>query len=310
MNIPYEAVGFPPPIGSGSLIVTWSELVWAAITYGKSSSCYHLKYPGYSMKEKIYRTYFLYSCLTQKRALLHKSDLYKGMDQSEKGYASYFLGMTLTKLLSNRLLGIPLLWHVSAASEAISFAPGRSRPDLIGYALKLNKWIVAEAKGRSGKFDSLALSGAKDQSRMITTINGQVPILRFGSESYFSPYLCIKMEDPPALREATPVEFDINLALAEYYSIFPLIKERGAKENIFGINYLIIYDGDLGVSIGLPAEFNMPTSKSGFPALEVIQSIDSSSSQFEHIGADGFFIRLDSRWSEQEMMKEPHERGG
>jgi hypothetical protein len=232
------------------------------------------------------------------------------MDQTEKGAASYFLGMTLTKLLADRLLDIPLLWHVSTSSQALSFIPGKSRPDLIGCSSNLNEWIVAEAKGRSEGFDSSALSRAKAQSKMITTINGKNPKFRFGSESYFSPYLCVELEDPPAEREAVPVQFRIDQAMGEYYSILPILQERGSEERIRGIAYLTMHDEDVGVTIGLPAHFVLPTSESGLPASESAQALDNRTTQHEYLGKDRYFIRLDSRWSESEMEKQPQIRGG
>ncbi len=310
MIIPYKAVGFGPSIRAGNLSVTWAELVWGAVTYGKSSSCYHLKHPGHSRAEKKYRTYLLYTCLTQKDSNLFKSGLYAEMDQTEKGAASYFLGMTLTKLFAGRLLGTPLLWHVSTSSQAISFIPGKSRPDLIGCSSRLNEWIVAEAKGRSDGFDSSALSKAKAQSQMITTINGKAPKFRFGSESYFSPHLCIELEDPPAIKKAAPVEFKIAEAVGEYYSILPILKERGSKELIDGITYLTMHDEDVGVTIGLPADFVLPTPESELPASQSAQQHDSRSTQLEYLGRDRYFIRLDSRWSELQMKKEPQTRDG
>jgi hypothetical protein len=310
MIIPYEAIGFSPSIKKGDLTVTWAELVWAAVTYGKSSVCYHLKYPGHSRAEKKYRAYLLYTCLKQEGEQLFKSGLYEEMDQTEKGAASYFLGMVLTKIFADRLLDIPLLWHVSKSSQAISFAPGKSRPDLIGCSSKLNEWIVAEAKGRSDGFNKLALSKAKEQSQMVTTINGNAPKFRFGSESYFSPHLQVVMEDPPAEREAIPVKFNTAQALAEYYSILPLLNEHGAEVRIHGVDYVAMYDEDVGVSIGLPANFVLPILESELRTSEVDLPLETRLSQLEYVGRDGFFIRLDSRWSEHEMEKEPHMRGG
>lgn len=310
MIIPYEAVGFSTSIATGNLKVTWAELVWAAVTYGKSSSCYHMKHPGHSRAEKKYRTYLLYTCLRQSGSNLFKSGLYTEMDQTEKGAASYFLGMTLTKLFADRLLGVPLLWHVSTSSQAISFIPGRSRPDLIGCSSKLNEWIVAEAKGRSDGFDATALLKAKSQAQMVTTINGLNPRYRFGAESFFSPHLQIALEDPPAEEDAVPLEFDINRALAEYYSILPILKERGVEERVNGLAYVILHDEDVGVSVGLPANFTLPTSELGLRVSEKVQPPDAQPSNFEYVGTDGFLIRLDSRWSEQEMEMEPHVRGG
>lgn len=310
MIIPYKAHGFGRLPATGNLSVTWPELVWAAVSYGKSSSCYHLKHPGHSRAEKKHRTYLLYTCLKQQGKHLVKSDLYREMDPTEKGAASYFLGMALIKLFADRLLDIPLLWHVSTSSQAISCVPGKSRPDLIGCSKSLGEWIVAEAKGRSGAFNQEALDAAKSQSQKITTINGTVPKYRFGAESYFSPHLCLTLKDPPADEEAIPIEFNIEEAIAEYYSVRAVLKERGARLVLRDIEYSTIYDEDLGVTIGLPQ-----TELDSFSLDRVIRIINrertpSSDSPLEYFGKDGFFIRLDQKWSEEKMKKEPHERDG
>lgn len=241
MNIPYSTTGFSPSLGSGNIDVSWAELAWAAVTYGKDSGCYYLRHPGHSLAEKVYRLFLLYTCLTQTGSYAFKSILYEGMDPTEKGFASYFLGMTLTKLFAHRFLSTPLLWHVSMASQAISYRPGNSRPDLIGCRSTLNDWIIAEAKGRSGSFDSAALSNAKGQARMITTVNGQVPRYRFGAESYFAPCLSLQVDDPPSDDEAVPAEFEINHALNEYYSVFSILKEHGSEEAVGGSGWQYLF---------------------------------------------------------------------
>lgn len=310
MIIPYKTTGFKPAIKAGVMKVTWPELVWAAVSYGKSSGCYYLKHPGQSRAEKKYRAYLLYTCLKQKGVDLVKSDLYEEMDSTEKGAASYFLGMMLTKLFADRHLDTPYLWHVSTSSQAISFAPGKSRPDLIGCSSMLGDWIVAEAKGRSGDFDGDALWKAKEQTRMITTINGKQPKTRFGAVSYFSPNLRIRVEDPPEKEGAVPARFKSGDALAEYYSIFEFLKSHGKSRNFAGASYLTTFDEDTGVTIGLPEGLDLSKltepkndqTKRAFP--------DIQKSDLEYLGSDGFLIRLDERWSEVSMRKEPGLRYG
>lgn len=311
MKIPYKAFGFIPPLAASSLNVSWAEIVWAAVTYGKSSSCYYLKHPGHSRAEKKYRTYLLYTCLKKNGQAIAKSSLYEGMDPTEKAAASYFLGMTLTKLFAARLLGAPLLWHVTTSSQAISYSPGKSRPDLIGCCQSISDWIVAEAKGRSGPLDGPALSRAKTQSQMITTINGVAPKHRFGSQSYFAPNLCMAMDDPPAEIEAFPIEIDVNQALAEYYSIVSELITSGTEETILGVEYITTQDADLGVTVGLPADLvRGGPDKMAPTCLEIPQPAGQPVSPLEHLGADGYFIRLDRRWAEQEMEKDPNLRDG
>lgn len=311
MKIPYAASNFSPPIGTGNLIVSWPELVWAAVTYGKSSSCYYLKHPSHSRAEKKHRTYLLYTCLKQSGNGVTRSGLYDEMDHTEKGAASYFLGMTLTKLVADRLLDTPLLWHVSTSSQAISYVPGKSRPDLIGCSKNLADWIVAEAKGRSGGFDASALSAAKSQSQKITTINGAIPKYRFGSESFFNPNLCIALEDPPAERDAIPIEFNLDQALAEYYSMASMLATSGREERVRGTEFLTTHDPDLGVTVGLPTRIvSNGHSEPAQRSPDISYPEDRPMSPLEYVGRDEYFIRLDDRWSDQEMAKEPHLRNG
>jgi hypothetical protein len=308
MNIPYITDGFSPSLGSGNINVTWAELAWAAVSYGKDSGCYYLGHPGHSLLEKIYRLSLLYTCLTMTDTHACKSILYKRMDPTEKGFASYFLGMTLTKLFASRFLSTPLLWHVSMASQTISCRPGNSRPDLIGCQSTLNQWIVAEAKGRSGSFDSLALSKAKRQAQMITTINCQRPRYCFGAESYFAPHLSLRVDDPPSDEDAVLVEFDVEQALDKYYSIFPVLQELGSREEVAGSTYFVLNNRSVGVAIGLPSMVDEQGQKTEPSRLVSSLSVNTPNEDLEFLGADRFFIRLDSRWTDQEMEKEPHLR--
>jgi hypothetical protein len=308
MIIPYKTHKFTHLPLEDNLSITWSELVWAAVSYGKSSSFYHLKHPWHSWTEMKHRTYLLYTCLKQQGNYLVKSDLYNEMDTTEKGAASYFLGMTFIKLFADRLLDIPLLWHVSTSSQAISYVSGKSRPDLIGCSKSLNEWVVAEAKGRSGAFNQDALYAAKNQSQKITTINGMAPKHRFGAESYFSPHLCLTLMDPPSGEDAIPIEFNIEQALAEYYSIRTVLKGRGARLVLRDIEYSTIYDEDLGVTIGLPQKALGSLSLDWINHIIDREPTPSSDSPLEHFGKDELLIRLDQKWSEEKMKKEPHER--
>lgn len=310
MNIPYSTDGFGQSLGAGNINVTWAELAWAAVTYGKDSGCYYLRHPGHSWAEKVYRLFLLYTCLTQVNMYACKSSLYERMDPTEKGFASYFLGMTLTKLFSNQFLSTPLLWHVSSASQAISYRPGNSRPDLIGCRSTLNDWIIAEAKGRSGSFDALALSNAKKQAQMITTVNGQIPRFCFGAEAYFAPCLSFRANDPPSGEEAVPAEFNINHALDEYYSVFPVLKGLGSEETVGGSTYFILNNQSVGVAVGLPAVYDAKGWRQELPRLDSSRSVGTMIGELEFLGPDGFFVRLDSRWLEQEMENEPHLRNG
>src|SRR5690606_13248205 len=107
---------------------------------------------------------------------------------------------------------------------------------------------VAEAKGRTNGFDNGALTKAKNQSRMISTINGLLPQYRFGSESYFNPHLAMELIDPPAEDAAIDIHFNVDHALIKYYEIAFFIKEYGGIQKDFYVFEL----KELNLRAGLP----------------------------------------------------------
>ena len=181
----YAARGFPRPSspelsGSHTLDITWSELVWAAITVGRAGMRDVLQFGTYSGFEIIYRTALLYANLTETPCEhLARSDAYDGLDPSEKGAVSYFLGLSASKLFAGRCLNVPWLLHLDVYRTQLSavLKKGRSKPDLVGQDCSGN-WIVIESKGRTNGFDDKALDKAKKQSRKVRTISGtasQIP---------------------------------------------------------------------------------------------------------------------------------------
>lgn len=248
MDINFKTSHFSSIPNYGTMNVSWNEIYWSAITAGKKPNFY-LKNPKEYIYEIIHKIFLIKTSLKRTLYSLEKTDLYEGMDPTEKGFTSYFLGMTTTKLFAEKYMGTPYLWDVSNALEAISYLPGNSRPDLIGLSLS-NKWIVAEAKGRTNGFDNNALNKAKNQSRMISTINGSLPLYRFGSESYFNPHLTMELIDPPAVDGAIDINFNIDHALIKYYEIAFFIKEYGKVYEDFYIFEL----KELNLRIGLPSK--------------------------------------------------------
>lgn len=248
MKINFKSIHFSSILNHGTMHVSWNEIYWSAITAGKKPNFY-LKNPKEYIYEIIHKIFLIKTSLKNNLNYLEKTDLYEGMDPTEKGFTSYFLGMTSTKLFAEKYMETPYLWDVSNALEAISYLPGNSRPDLIGLSLK-NKWIVAEAKGRTNGFDNTALIKAKNQSRMISTINGALPLYRFGSESYFNPYLSMELIDPPAEDEAIDIDFNVDHALIKYYEIAFFLKEYGRAYE----DFYIFESNDLNLRIGLPSK--------------------------------------------------------
>jgi hypothetical protein len=344
MKIDFIAGDFTPGVlQTGEINVLWPDLVWAAITYGKSSAYPWSSSSGYARAERKYRAYLLYSCLKEIGGKCVKSEGYSSMDATEKGAASYFLGMTLAKLVAERLLSAPWLWHISCGSQALSFLNGKSRPDMLGRDL-LGRWIVVEAKGRSGNLDMNALNSAKDQTRMVSTVNGALPYCRVGVQAYFDPDLRVYLLDPQPFDNAERVNFDVIRALDEYYGFRHLLRQFGKKRQVLSIEYLVIDEVELGIQIGLPEalvkdydHIELTTILKGLPtrgadslslapeqgleeAVQSVRNIDSirqlpsagtparNLSKSSCMYSDGFFIELDERWDDEKMALEPFER--
>lgn len=260
---------------------------------------------------------------------------YRDMDSTEKGATSYFLGMTLAKLTAERLFGVPWLWHISCGSQALSFLKGRSRPDMLGCDLG-GRWIVVEAKGRSGNLDMDALESAKSQTKMVSTVNAVVPYCRMGVQAYFDPDLKAYLLDPDPFDIAEPVKFEMARALDDYYGFRHILSQSGRRRRVLGVDYLVLEEEDIGVTVGLPkilvenygdnnlAEIlkDLPTRYSSLLSFATVEGIKKTAQarangvaekllgdetliqnlpENSGIYADGFFIELDDRWISENM---------
>ena len=117
-DIAYVATNFgrhwgPALSGSGSLTVSWQELVWAAITVGKPGVAYLLAHGWHSVSDIVVRAHTVYANLQQNLNEFEKSSLYEESDPSEKRATSYFVGMMMAKIVALRLLNTPRLFHLS-----------------------------------------------------------------------------------------------------------------------------------------------------------------------------------------------------
>jgi len=309
-NVDFHCSNFSSiPSGKHTIQIDWVDLVWAAITYGKRDASQLIAFQWHSLAELVVKAHSVYAYLRSGSTGYEKSDLYSSLDATEKGAASYFLGMTMCKIFADQKLSTPWLFHLSLATSngaSIVFNKmSKERPDLIGLTTG-NDWIVAEAKGRSKQFSLKALRKAKKQSTMVLSVNGISPIHRFGIQSCFDPQLMVHVEDPPASREAYPVELDLHEAFTDYYTISSALSRYGEKRLINGTEYLVINDLRSGLSVGLPKYI-----ASGGPGAEASQEIirqTNKISEQEKIYSDGFYVRLDDRWTTKNMSQQPKQR--
>lgn len=293
---------------------SWVALVWSAITSGKKNAFYWLPHPWHSFAEATSRAFSIYANLKGCRGHIARSKVYDHLDPTEKGAASYSLGMALAKLVAEDFFKTPWLFHVHGANQVLTFLPGNSRPDLMGQN-SAGDWLVFEAKGRSNGVDLSALSKAKTQAGMISTINGIAPNCSAGLVAHFSPWLSAVVEDPEPFPDAIAVEVNVNTALRAYYSLQHSIEAYGEEIRISDIPYVVRRDPESGISIGLPRSLLKDQLLSDIKFMRTERRHDSAIPDRElgprsRIFSDGFYVSLDERWSDKNMEKEIHDRAG
>ncbi len=307
----------PTLSGAHDLSVTWSELVWAAITVGKPGLTYLFSHGIHSFSDMIVRSHTVYANLRQTNSHFEKSALYENLDPTEKGAASYFLGMMATKIVCSRLLDTPHVFHLSMLKTlgGTAVLNTKSQPDLIGRDHAGN-WVVAEAKGRTNGYSAGAMSKAKLQTRQLRKINGTYPSLRVGIQAYFSPQLNFAVSDPDEFDEgAEDIEFDLRVALHDYYSyVLGSSPVARVPRLVLGREYLFRTIEETGVSIGVDAatlkrleqEVELKDSQS----YELPQAVAGDDGQGTVAFLDGLAVSLDQRWSENRMRQDPRVRRG
>jgi hypothetical protein len=241
--------------------------------------------------------------------VLFRSSAYDGLDPSEKGAISYFLGMTLAKLFSHRLLGVPWLMHLDVYRQQLQpILVAHSKPDFVGLNTT-HDWVVLEAKGRTNEYEESVLQSAKIQTQQLSTIQGIQPVSRVGSLAYFSAgTLQFAMRDPKGDSGRGTIK-DLPIIkdefLRDYYRPFQVWLQEGTGVRTTIINrrsYRTIDLEEFELSVGLSNEVA--------EQLPVVKPRREQHSRKENvfIGADGVFIRLGSIWSTLKMRLEPQAR--
>lgn len=314
-TITYTADGFPTAFGPSlvdthTLVVSWAEIIWAAISVGRGGLGHLTQYGVFSVFEVVYRAALMYANLREgPSGILTRSSAYDGLDPSEKGAISYFVGMTLAKLFSHRLLSVPWLMHLDVYRQELQpILAGKSKPDFVGLNTT-HDWVVVEAKGRTNEYEESVLQSAKIQTQQLSTIQGIQPVLRVGSLTYFSAgILQFAMRDPKGDSGKEKIR-DLPLAkddlLRAYYRPFQAWLQEATGVQRIVINkrsYRMVTLQEFELSIGLSHEVEeqlplIQTSKEEHP-----------SEDNEFIGTDGVLIRLGSIWSSEKMRLEPQAR--
>lgn len=224
LRIDYEAVSFPSASGinttSGSLHVSWDDLLWAALTIGRPNRACVFAHGQSSLYEAIFRISLLRMSLEQsgpRARRLRRTAAARSLDPSEKGAISYFLGMTMAKLFAARLLDAPWALHVDVFGKSVgALLTQRSRPDLLAQIDGTNEWVSIEAKGRISPPNATAKEKAKEQAERIG-VSGATMRHHVGSITYLkNDVLQVYLEDPEPLNPKYQVEYS-DRAWAYYY---------------------------------------------------------------------------------------------
>jgi len=210
--------------------VTLNDLALAMVTVGRSGWTDVFNGGIKRAYEIVALISSVFAYIDDTKSVITMSDLYKNLESSEKRIASYRIGMALSKLVAERVLGIQWLRHVEPLIKqdiVKQYNFTDAHPDLIGQDVSGN-WHVIEAKGRTSKqMDSTALREARYQTAQIEFINKVSPVTRCASVATLgvTPFE-VQFEDTPRIGEG---EFDIGLAsyLKEYYSPIQLFTQFG-----------------------------------------------------------------------------------
>ncbi|GAA7762381.1 hypothetical protein HpMS107_26940 [Helicobacter pylori] len=245
----------------------------------------------------------VYANLWQGANSYHKSSYYHALDPTEKAATSYFLGMMAAKIMADKVLGVPWLFHLSML-QPLGGTPsliGKSSPDLIGLNGN-HQWAVVEAKGRTNKFDSEAASKAKQQTRQLRMINGNFPFVRVAVQSYFSPALEFAIDDPDEYDDnAVDFDGDVELAFRRYYSFVDTVtRASNDVRTIAGEQFAFRTFDETGLSIGLSRKTASQIS-SGQITTRRESLADGNIEHSVRVFPDGIAISLDKRWSEDQM---------
>lgn len=187
---------------------------------------------------------------------LVRSALAVELDRSEKVGLSYALGQALTAIFCERVLGVSHLLHVDRYKRRFDVRfTGRRRADLFGLAPL--GWVVAEAKGRSGRPESALARALREQKRAVADISGAPPWVSLGCVAWFQRdkkgRLRVDAYDPEE-PSPEPVSYDIDpdrYLLAYYEPFLNAIAQAGAHRDD---GYLVGEFGGLGLRIGLRDE--------------------------------------------------------
>jgi hypothetical protein len=307
----------------------WVDLVSGAITVGRRSRFDVFQFGFASMMEVVWRAALLRANLAlgrearySPRAQFERSPAFWALDGSEKGAVTYFLGLALAKLAAERHWDVPWVLHLDVYSRptgpygrpvnVVLQGAGRRRPDLIGQSPS-GDWLVLEAKGRTGHVDDKLRRDSKEQTRLISTINGRSPKWRIASiGSFRGGALAVDLIDPAdPVPDAVPLDLPHEDFLRTYYALtLGLVRDGvivivGPHERAFITRS--IPDADLTVGLDKRLYLELMRDEENADAHGLHERLrdllahepgaeSGRGEGIERVGRDGIFVRLGSRW--------------
>lgn len=220
LRIEHQSEAFPSvyAIRSGTLMTTWDELLWAAITIGRPSTYHVFRHGPASAHEAIFRLALVRMAIQEGwYGQLQRTDAFAALDPTEKGMVSYFLGMMLCKVFAGQLLRTPWLLHLDVFRNDLNpLVLGRSRPDLIGQDYSGN-WLAFESKGRSSTPTDRNKMKAKLQAQRLICVDNNSCSLHVGSFSFFRNEILEFYWRDPEPESMEPIELPKPEAEWRYY---------------------------------------------------------------------------------------------
>jgi hypothetical protein len=314
-RISFNATRFPAESGihdgESDLVLSWDELIWAAISVGRGSLAHMHQHGPFSMFEMIYREAIVYANLMETDdGHITRTSAYEGLDPSEKSAISYFVGLAVTKLFVASKLNVPWLMHVDIYRQqfGLELVPYGGRPDLFGQDLS-GRWIVAESKGRTNGHDSSALDRAKTQAALVTTVDGVAPFISAGFVTSFSKgRLYLVADDPPPDRNGKPLFWKVSgeQLRSAYYAPFLALFERYPSQIVRrrGRQLRTVRSEAADLIVGVVEEVVGGVNVTQEHATPNAEEIERG-----FLGIDGVFVELGPSWNDELMHLEPQLRG-
>lgn len=309
LRVQYETEDFPARSltnGVANLVVSWNDVLWAAVTVGRPNRHYVFRHGNASAYEALFRLSLIRMALEQNgpRAYrLRTTNAAKTLDPTEKGAVNYFLGMTFCKLFAGKLLKTPWLLHFDVFRPKLNpVLKGRSRPDLIGQEHRTGKWHAFECKGRVRAPDATVKQNAKNQARRVVSVNGKNCSLHIGAITYLrNDVLQFYWRDPfPEKGNHIKVSFTTDAWRHYYAPVVELIPEdtdsRGLMQSNPGV-YSTINGLDLELSIHpMVARFLFRKDWASARRAATEAAVEIAEAGYQ---PDGLVVRVGETWRER-----------